>query len=135
MDKAELLKRRLPEDDVPIEGVGTVRVRGLSRAEAVHVQLAGDPLERDRRVLAQGLVDPDFMLPFPVLHSIGDKPCGKCAPVGQWQECAPAGELEPVSERITQLSGLADRAAVEVNRELEANPAEEFRDVPGGEAR
>lgn len=133
MDKADLFKPRLPEDDVEIPGVGSVRVRGLNRKEAVHVQLTDDPEERDRRVLAQGLVDPMLMVPG-MLHSLGDKRCAKCAEVGQWQEAAPAGELEPVSERITELSGLADGAAKEVYKEFEADPEAEFRVPAGNEA-
>lgn len=133
MDKEDLFKPRLPEDKVEIPGVGSVTVRGLNRKEAVHVQLAGDPEERDRRVLAQGLVDPMLMIPG-MLHSLGDKRCAKCADAGQWQEAAPAGELEPVSERITELSGLAPDAAKEAYKEFEDDSEAEFPVLPGSGA-
>ena len=58
MDKELLFKARLPEADVDIPGVGTVRVRGLSRVEAMLVQKVDDPETRERRILAYGMVDP-----------------------------------------------------------------------------
>ena len=68
-----------------------------------------------------------------ILHSLGDKTCAKCAEAGQWQEAAPAGELEPVCERITILSGLADNSAKQVVKDFEATPDLEFRDVLSSE--
>ena len=130
--KAALLKPRLAEEDVHIPGVGTVRVRALNRKEAVHVQEADSPEERDRRLLAQGLVSPMFMLSYK-LHGIGAKPCEKCYPVGELQEASPANELEPVSNRITELSGYTVGAAKAVYEEFEANPDAEFRTLPGAE--
>ena len=134
MDKATLFKSRLPEDDVEIPGVGTVRVRALNHKEAIHVQGAEDtPGERERRLLAQGLVDPMLMDPVR-LHDLGDKPCVKCAEAGQWQKAAPADELVPVMERITQLSGMGDKAAKEAFKEFETDSDAEFPVLPGTEA-
>jgi len=134
VDKADLFKPRLPEDDVEIPGVGTVRVRALNRKEAIHVQEATEAGERDRRLLAQGLVDPMLMDPLR-LHSLGDKPCLKCAEVGQWQEAAPAAELEPVGERITALSGMGPDADKEAVKEFnDPNSDARFPVLLGAEA-
>ncbi|HEV8568984.1 MAG TPA: hypothetical protein VGQ92_18200 [Actinoplanes sp.] len=94
MDKETLLKPRLPEDDVEIPGVGTVRVRGLSRGEVLRGQgLKGVDLEA--YMLAAGMVDP------PMTRD----------EVKQWQAASPAGELEPVTDVISRLSGLDEGAA------------------------
>jgi hypothetical protein len=97
MDKELLFKSRLPEADVDIPGVGTVRVRGLSRIEAMHVQEANGTEAQERRILAIGMVDPELTE----------------SEVGQWQKASIASELEPVSTKIAELSGLlpgADKA-------------------------
>lgn len=98
MDKELLFKPRLPEADVEISGVGTVKVRGLSRIEAMHVQAANGPEAVERRILALGVVEPKL--------TEDD--------VRQWQKASPAGELEPVTEKIAELSGMkpgADKEA------------------------
>lgn len=105
MDKSLLLKLRLPEGDVDLPGVGVVRVRGLSRAEAMTVRGLDDPAETERRVLALGMVDPTVTV----------------AEAEQWQKSATHAELETVTERIAQLSGLA-----------EESPKEAYKSVPGG---
>jgi hypothetical protein len=92
MDKAKLLAgARLPEDDVEVPGVGTVRVRGLSRAEAMAVEGCKGTEAKERKIIFLGLLDPDDMSEHEV---------------GEWMRTAPAGELDPVSRRIGQLSGL-----------------------------
>lgn len=118
MDKDLLFKPRLPEADVEIPGVGTVRVRALSRAEAMAVENAKGNAAIERKLLALGLVDPKLTE----------------AEVGQWQSAAPASELEPVSNRIAELSGLLPDSAKEAVKEFEANPDKEFRLLPGAEA-
>lgn len=90
MDKELLFKPRLPEADVDVAGVGTVRVRGLNRAEAMMIQEAKGAATIERKLLALGMVDPTLTE----------------AEAGQWQKAAPAGELEPVTEKISELSGL-----------------------------
>jgi len=136
--KARLLKPRLPEADVEIPGVGTVRVRALNRKEAVHVQEATDSEEKDRRLLAMGLVNPMFMMPWPKLHSLGADPCEKCAAVGELQEASPANELEPVSDKITELAGYSTPAKPkpdkEVYKKFEDDPDAEFRVLPSAKA-
>lgn len=97
MDKSALLQKRLPEADVELS-VGVVRVRGLTRAEVLHVREATDnenmsgdrALVLERKLLAVAMVDPKLTE----------------AEVGQWQEAVAAGELEPVIEKVQELSGL-----------------------------
>lgn len=107
--KARLLKPRLPEAEVEVPGIGAVRVRGLSRNEQLRAVKQGDieangmpNMTRveaiERRMLVMALVDP-------VLTE--DE-------VAQWQRAAPAGELEPVTQMITKLSGMEQGAEKEV---------------------
>jgi hypothetical protein len=94
IDKETLLKGRLPEAEVEIPGVGTVRVRALSRGEVFGVQQLKGVAVIERRVLHLGMIDP-------VMTE---------AEVQQWQDASPAGELEPVGGKIRELSGLGDDA-------------------------
>lgn len=118
MDKSLLFVPRLPEDDVEVPGIGTVRVRGLSRAEAMAVNGAKGTEATERRMLHFGLVDPQLSE----------------AEAGRWMDAATAGELEPVSRRIAELSGMLAGSAKEAVKEFEANPDVEFRVLPGAEA-
>jgi hypothetical protein len=122
--KELLFKSRLAEADVAIPGVGTVRVRALSRAEVLMVRkatdLAGDvdgprALVLERKMVATAMVDP-------VLSE---------SEVARWQRASAAGELEPVTDAIQRLSGMLPTAAKEAYRELEADPEAEFRDEVG----
>ena len=117
MDKELLLKPRLPEADVEVPGIGTVRVRGLNRAEAMQVQAAKGVEATERRILALGMVDPALTE----------------AEAGQWQKNAPAGEIEPVSRRIAELSGMFDGADKQAYKDFEADPGSEFRVLPRSE--
>lgn len=95
--KAKLLASRgLGTRFVEVDGVGKVEVRGLTRAEALTVQSAGelDAAEMECRLIALAMVDP----------SLSEDE------VRQWQSVAPAGELEPVSAAIQELSGMKARA-------------------------
>lgn len=104
--KAKLLGKRadtasgLPEDAVPVEGMGTVLVRGLSRGEVFAMQKAradgGIKTEDawERRMLSIGLLEPAMTE----------------EEVGEWQRVSPAGEMEPVGEKIRELSGLSEGA-------------------------
>jgi hypothetical protein len=99
VDKAALFVNRLPQEDVEVPGVGTVRVRSLSRAEVMALQGTErpTPLELERKFLVTCLVDP-------VLTE--DE-------VRQWQEASSAGEIEPVTRVISRLSGMDEKAAKE----------------------
>lgn len=93
--KAKLLADRsgVGTETVDIDGVGKVTVRGLTRAEVLSIQQNGDldAAEMERKLLAFAMVEPALT---------EDE-------VRQWQAVAPAGELEPISAAIQQLSGLA----------------------------
>jgi hypothetical protein len=104
--KARLLKPRLTEADVDVPGVGTVRVRGLNRAEAMAVQGANGPEATERRILALGMVDPSMTE----------------AEAGAWQKASPGGEIEPVSRKIAELSGMLDGAAKDVVKTFRDGP-------------
>lgn len=118
MDKELLFKPRLPEAEIDVPGIGTIRVRGLNRGEAMMVQEAKGTEATERRIIALGMVDP------PLTED----------EVKRWQRAAPAGEIEPVSRRIAELSGLVEGAPKEAVKEFEANPDAEFRVLPGAEA-
>jgi hypothetical protein len=101
--KESLFKPRLPEDDVDLPGIGTIRVRGLSRAEVMVMRKATDTADNldgprvlvlERKMIAAAMVDPELTE----------------AEVGQWQTAATAGELEPVTDRIQELSGMVEGA-------------------------
>lgn len=94
--KARLLKPRVPEGEVEVEGIGTVRVRGLSRGEVFIVQktTGDDTAAMERRIVSLGMVDPEM--------TEDD--------VRQWQQSSPAGELDAVADKINELSGLSQGA-------------------------
>ena len=93
IDKAALLASRgIGGETVEIPGVGEVKVRGLTRAEVLSIQ--NDDLDAagmERKLLAFAMVEPQLT---------EDE-------VAEWQKVAPAGELEPISDAIQKLSGLA----------------------------
>lgn len=94
IDKDVLFKVRLPEGEVEIPGVGTVRVRGLSRDEVFAVQNVGSTQAAEQKILARGMVEPAMTE----------------LDVSKWQAASPGGELEAVVEKIRNLSGLNDGA-------------------------
>lgn len=110
IDKELLFKPRLPEADVEVAGVGTVRVRALNRAEVMLLQkLASDGKDAasvERQMLAMAMVDPQLTE----------------AEIGQWQKACPPGELEPVTDRVTELSGLGDGAEKKAVKEFHTDP-------------
>ena len=96
VDKAALLASRLGEGKHEIGGLGTVRIRGLSRTEVVELQaLDGGTLVTDRRMLSLALLEPTFT---------EDE-------VKLWQECSPPHEIEALTVAIAELSGMGVGAA------------------------
>ncbi len=94
---------RLPQDKIDIEGVGVVTVRGLNRAEAMQVQQAGDtPGEQEPWILHFGMVEPALSYDDAVA----------------WAGSAPAGELQVVTVRIAELSGMADGQAKDATKSV-----------------
>jgi hypothetical protein len=95
VDKATLLAKRAGSTrDVELPGVGTVTVRGLTRAE-VKACKDEDGNTAENKLIAKGLVDPELS---------EDE-------VAEWLESAPAGEFVAVMTALSELSGLADGAA------------------------
>jgi len=90
VDKGALLAPRLGEDTHEIEGVGTVRIRGLSRAEVLAAQKLGDVAKSDRFMVSRALLEPTLTE----------------ADVQAWQESSSAGEIEGLTVAIATLSGL-----------------------------
>lgn len=116
--KARLLKARLPEGTVDLEGIGTVRVRGLSRGEVFLTQQAKGVELHERKIVTIGMVDPVMT---------EDE-------VKQWQRNSPAGEMEAVVEKIRDLSGLGDASAKQANLEFRDDAGPGVRVLPGAEA-
>ncbi|HMG43940.1 MAG TPA: hypothetical protein VK611_21585 [Acidimicrobiales bacterium] len=117
-DKELLFRARLPEADVDVPGIGTVRVRALSRTEALYCRDTPDIVTIERRMIALGLVDPELTE----------------NEAKRWQENSPAGELEKLTLRISQLSGMTETAAKEAYVAFEQEDGAEFRVLPGAEA-
>jgi hypothetical protein len=117
VDKEALFKPRLPEADVEVPGIGTVRVRGLSRAEALEVsKIVGSGAAMiERKALAMAMLDPKM--------TEGE--------IRQWQDAASSGELNAVFEKVNELSGTTEEAAKQAYKEFESDPDSEFRVLPG----
>lgn len=95
ISKEALLKKRFGEEEVEVPDVGTVRVRALTRGQAL--QLEGKEMGAavmERKLIALAMVEP----------SLTEEE------VGQWQELTTAGELQPVVEAIIRLSGMEQHA-------------------------
>lgn len=116
--KARLLKPRVPEGTVDIPGLGTIRVRGLSRGEVFMTQQAKGAEAMERKVLALGMLDPVMT---------EDE-------VRQWQRSSPAGEMEPVTDKIRELSGLADTSEKQAMATFRDEPGPGVRVLPSDEA-
>lgn len=125
VSKEALLARRhdtvtgFPEDDVEVPGMGTVRVRGLSRHEVIHVQSAkGGPVKVEQLTVSLGLVDPQMT---------EDE-------VRQWQKLSIGGEMEPVTLAIGRLSGMLPGADKEAYKSFRDESDAGVRVLPGAEA-
>jgi hypothetical protein len=104
IDKENLFARRVDEDDVEIPGIGTVRVRAVTRHELLGVHKPGEtnPAVAERRMLSAGMVDPQLS---------EDE-------VARWQKNSPPSEIGLVLDRIRQLSGLTDGASKEAYKSV-----------------
>lgn len=103
VDKAALLTRRCPEDDVELEGVGTVRVRGLTRGEVMRISKgAADGEDTQPLAISLALLDPQLT---------EDE-------ARQYVENAPFEEIEKLGQAINRLSGIAGRADKEAYKSL-----------------
>lgn len=94
--KQRVLAARMPKGPVEIPNVGTLTVRGMSRAEIQQVNdlkidgVEADTLAKERWTLSRCVIDPQFT---------EDE-------IGVWQENSPAGEINPVALEINRLSGI-----------------------------
>ena len=94
-DKAALLQAAFAVEHVEVPGKGAVKVRALTRGEALKlhgVELDADELER--KLLAQALLEPRLTE----------------AEIGVWQDNSAAGELQAVVEAVIRLSGMEQHA-------------------------
>lgn len=114
--KARLLKPRLGEEEIEIEGVGVVRIRALTRGEVLRLTPQKMAM-RERMMLTWGMVDP---------RMTEDE-------VAAWSKASPAGELERVTIAIARLSGLEVGQPKEVYKEFDDDPDAEFRVLPSAE--
>jgi hypothetical protein len=115
-DKETFLKARLPEKEVDLDGVGTVRVRSLSRAEAGRLKDYTDNADdAEVYVLTVGLVDPALTE----------------EEVRQWLQGATAGEVDIVTTAILGLSGLLGDAVGEARRSFRPEPGTAAGVPPG----
>lgn len=98
VNKQDLFKSRLEHSDVEVPGVGTVRVRALSRAEAMKFEgVQTEVAVLERKMLSLALVEPALTE----------------EEVGKWQEASSAGELTVVLMEVLRLSGMDDQALKE----------------------
>lgn len=104
-DRARLLKPRLPERDVDLDGVGTVRVRGLSRAEVLGCQ-GKERDELEPLLLAMAMVDP-ALTEDDVLT---------------WRQAATTDEIRTVLDVVWELSGLGEGAAKATYKSVPGQP-------------
>lgn len=104
MSKADLLaKRAFGVEDVEIPGVGAVKVRPLSRSEALEIQgVELSVAEMEQRLVAIAMVEPKLTE----------------AEVAQWQANSPAGELQPVAQAVARLSGMEQSAPKEAVKQF-----------------
>lgn len=109
MDKESLFKDRLPQDDVLVPGFGTVRVRGLSRADALRVEAAPSTADKDRTILKYGVVVDDA-------QQLTDDD------VKRWQKAWPAGDIDIIARRIAELSGMVEAADKEAYKSAGDEP-------------
>lgn len=109
--KAALLTPRIdkdaPGESVQLPTLGLeVRVRGLSRGEVLAMQA----------LRAEGILDTQAKWEAHMFAQALTSPRMTKAEVLEWQAASPAGEMEPVSAKITKLSAMdegADKSGVQ----------------------
>mgnify|MGYP001593033462 FL=1 len=96
LSKEELIKARFGVEDFELAGVGTVRIKPLTRAQALEVR--GKELtvaEVEQCLLSWAMVEPGLTR----------------EDVAAWQEVADAGSFEPLVDRIAEISGMKKGAS------------------------
>lgn len=92
LTKEQLLAERFGVREYEIPGVGSIKLRSLTRGEAL--QIVGkemDKADAERYLLSRGLVEPKL--------TEDD--------VAVWQDSSPAGEIQEIAKLITELSGMS----------------------------
>lgn len=99
VSKADLLKiRNTVVEDVEVPDLGTVRIRALTRSEALEFEgKPMEPAELDLKLLAIGMVEPKLTE----------------AELAEVQANTPAGLMQPVAKAIARLSGMEATAPKE----------------------
>jgi hypothetical protein len=97
--EALLAARGLGTESVDVPDVGTVVVRGLSRAEVVALASVG-PDAMEIRTIAAGMVEPSLTY----------------EEVEAWRKEASSDVIRPISDAILTLSGLAEGSRHEAER-------------------
>lgn len=100
IEREAFLKATTSSEVIALPSLGDVRVRGLTRAEAVGLQDVKDnPRALECRIIALGLVEPAL----------------SAADVEAWYESADAGHTDLIVDAVQRLSGLgkgADKSGV-----------------------
>ena len=91
MDKAALFEPRLPEAEIDTPA-GVIKVRGLSRTEVYQLKrfTYGESDQLDARMLLLGVVEPKLTE----------------AEVRKWRAAWTVDQLEPITDKIAELSGM-----------------------------
>lgn len=100
--KAKLLTNRLPVEPVEVPGVGTVHVRGMSRKE---VGAALDAARDDDGVIDNARLEVAYLVTAMVDPALTEEEAG------QWHATAGLDEIQPVLDKLQELSGLGKAAA------------------------
>jgi len=118
----ELLAPRLPQEDVTLPGVGAVRVRALSRADAVALGNAARDDEEGHGFEAH------------LLAATIAAPALTVEQAAAWRRSARTGEVARVIAAANRLAAIGSDADKEAYVEFEENPDAEFRALPRREA-
>jgi hypothetical protein len=94
LTREEILAKAVDHEVVTLPSGGQVKVRGLTRDEALNVQEAEGTAARDNLTISQGLVEPAL--------SVED--------VATWAATAPAADSIEISRAIARLSGMTEGA-------------------------
>jgi hypothetical protein len=117
IDKESLLKASVPEAEVEVPGKGTVRCRGLTRAEYLEMGIIGqqDLEKAEVFMISHGLIDPALSE----------------AEVTLWRASVSAGEIDPVTGAINELSGLGETALKDAVATFRGRPGDATGISPG----
>lgn len=111
----------MPEKDLELAIAGkdlTIRIRALSRAEALAVRDIEGTAATEQFLLSKALVRPTMT----------------AEQVGRWQAASMGLEMEPIVDEITTLSGLNEKPAMkEAVKAFEDDPDAEFPSLPRAE--